>query len=604
MKRKKIGKVIAGATLVSLLTTGIGGFVTQADEEHVNGIEISVEQDEVDESEEIEMSVSISDEEAYAEIEQLIEEYNSDTFLSIDEDGNIELIPLEDVETAEQSELEKIAWNPYSRSSVQYGVVVFNDRTSSGVTYYTDAVTGVVGYVNGLSGPDAAYLGMENGKVKMKISGVTALIDSSDVTIHDYDTYIASGYMTSSYKVTSGKLYHQITTNLTSAASTYMVGYKQSYMDDNTTYYSYDGHYFYKTYKLMLTDYMNGTYNNSINKSNPYYNYYQFLSHRTKSNFTATELNTYLNGKISNTTSKMIGMGSTFVSAQNTYGSNASLMFGLAIFESGYGNSTIAQDKNNLFGHGAVDSNPYYGANGYTSPAESINYHAEYFVSRQYTDALTDGRYFGAHLGNKESGMNVKYASDPYWGSKAASVSYMLEQVDTSSVKDYQKYTIGIVNGSTPIYSSPSNTILYYAKNKNYSATYNVPVVILGTEYYNGTKWYKIQSDMPVVSGRKSCIFSQIYNYENDYAYVKASLVSVAYEGTDSNSGSEVKLGDVNQDGVISALDYMIVKNYIMGTTSLSTNAISAADANGDGKVSALDYMMIKNHIMGTITLS
>ncbi len=27
-------------------------------------------------------------------------------------------------------------------------------------------------------------------------------------------------------------------------------------------------------------------------------------------------------------------------------------------------------NKNNLFGHGAVDSNPYYGANGYANPKQ------------------------------------------------------------------------------------------------------------------------------------------------------------------------------------------------------------------------------------------
>ena len=39
-----------------------------------------------------------------------------------------------------------------------------------------------------------------------------------------------------------------------------------------------------------------------------------------------------------------------------------------------------------------------------------------------YLDPVTDGRYFGANLGDKGSGINVKYASDPYWGEKAAAV--------------------------------------------------------------------------------------------------------------------------------------------------------------------------------------
>ena len=37
-------------------------------------------------------------------------------------------------------------------------------------------------------------------------------------------------------------------------------------------------------------------------------------------------------------------------------------------------------------------------------------------------DPVTDSRYYGANLGDKASGICVKYASDPYWGEKAASI--------------------------------------------------------------------------------------------------------------------------------------------------------------------------------------
>ena len=106
-----------------------------------------------------------------------------------------------------------------------------------------------------------------------------------------------------------------------------------------------------------------------------------------------------------------------------------------------WGTSAIAMDKNNLFGHGAVDSNPYYGANGYANPQTSIKYHAEKFISNGYLDN-EDWRYNGGHLGDKLSGINVRYASDPYWGEKAASVNYYYNYGS-----DYNKYTIGIING-------------------------------------------------------------------------------------------------------------------------------------------------------------
>ena len=38
------------------------------------------------------------------------------------------------------------------------------------------------------------------------------------------------------------------------------------------------------------------------------------------------------------------------------------------------------------------------------------------------------GRYYGGYLGDKASGMNVKYASDPYWGEKAAANYYSFDK--------------------------------------------------------------------------------------------------------------------------------------------------------------------------------
>lgn len=55
---------------------------------------------------------------------------------------------------------------------------------------------------------------------------------------------------------------------------------------------------------------------------------------------------------------------------------------------------------------------------------------------------MTDGRYFGANVGDKASGINVKYASDPYWGEKAAAVCWKIDSY--LGAKDSYKYTIGI----------------------------------------------------------------------------------------------------------------------------------------------------------------
>lgn len=59
-----------------------------------------------------------------------------------------------------------------------------------------------------------------------------------------------------------------------------------------------------------------------------------------------------------------------------------------------------------------------------------------------------------------------------------------------------------------------------------------------------------------------------------------------------------VKLGDVNQDGKVSAGDYVQIKNKIMNNTELDNNKMKAADINKDGKITSSDYVLIKNYIM------
>ena len=72
------------------------------------------------------------------------------------------------------------------------------------------------------------------------------------------------------------------------------------------------------------------------------------------------------------------------------------------------------------------------------------------------------------------------------------------------------------------------------------------------------------------------------------------------YRGEDCIQTYTCKLyGDVNGDGKISAMDYMLIKNKIMEVKDITgTIQKDVADVNSDGKVSALDYMLIKNDIL------
>ncbi len=491
-----------------------------------------------------------------------------------------------------------------------------------GYLEFKHATTGVTGYTHGSYGSDAAYLGMEDGKVKFKQAGVIGLADVNKVSVVKYDEFIKNNPVINRYKTVNGRLYHEITTNNKSVASTQIVGYLPEFMQNDTRYYSYDGNYFYTDYKTMVNDYIVGNYNHAINKSEPYYNYYQYLSQRSKTGFTATQIDQYLNSKISDSRSKLLNTGDAFIKNQNTYGVNAILMLGVAINESAWGLSSIAQSKNNLFGHGAIDGNPYYGANGYNLPEDSIKYHAEIFMSKGSANGFIDPwswKYFGPHLGNKQTGVNVKYASDPYWGEKAAAHGYLIEDYYNDATYDYQKESIGVYSGKVISYKEPGQTEIYNSITGAGTVENNFPVIILDKVVSGGKTWYKIQSDGVLRSDRSGLDKSTgEYNFTTNYVYIDASVVHVVNEvedipkpptieppttePTDPPKEEYVK-GDVNGDGAVLASDYMLIKNHVLGRVKLTGDHLERADVNGDGDILASDYMLIKNHVLGRVLL-
>lgn len=544
-------------------------------------------------------------------------------FTTTDENGNIIEMDIETMEEEVKQEIEdKELMVANTRggiggtSNIVNGVVNFKTKANSTInTYYTEDGTNRSGYLNGYYAADGAFLGYNNdgSKVKFMQAGVIGWVNSSEVEILDYDDESVVKSI-NYYHVKNGKIYHYGTTNVRSQYYTManMIGYKQSYMSENAIYYSYDGHYFYKTYAQMISDYKNNTRVNSINSSNPYYNYYQFLSHRSKTDITAEMLNNYVNKMTSNSSSKMKNMGQYFIQYQNEYGSNALLMFGVAANESAWGNSSIAQAKNNLFGHAAYDASAGTSANGYYSPQLSIYSHARYFVSEGYLDPLDySGRYYGAHLGDKASGMNVKYASDPYWGEKAAEIAWLVADAN-ASVKDSDKYTIAIKEkGSSLNVRSEATTNSYNLYSTGTVGDY--PFIVLssvtGQNVSGNTKWYKIQSDSTLNSSRTAITRdSGSYDFNKYYAYVSSSYVTIVNSGSsdtnnpDDSGGSTptVKRGDVNGDGYISSKDYNAIKNHITGYKILTGDSLRYADVNKDGYISSKDYNAIKNHINGT----
>ena len=112
-----------------------------------------------------------------------------------------------------------------------------------------------------------------------------------------------------------------------------------------------------------------------------------------------------------------------FYYIEEQYNINGVFVAAVGIHESAWGTSKIARDKNNLFGYGAYDSNPYNGAYTFEDYAEAIDLVARVFVKYYlnpkgtsiYDGEVANGKYYS---GNTLASVNKKYASDNGWARK------------------------------------------------------------------------------------------------------------------------------------------------------------------------------------------
>ncbi len=377
---------------------------------------------------------------------------------------------------------------------------------------------------------------------------------------------VVSGINIGTYYYTSNNMiYHYIRTNIegihkwgdsnlnlgTAPFKYDSPGVKNYYLLPNNNYYSFDGNYFYNDVLKMLDDYKNGNYNNSINVETPYFNYFMYLPTRSKTGYSAAALNQIVAGreysakptdsqsyvsvndegyfvrwtKDRTGLSQMYGMGEAFISSQNTYGVNALQSFTAALTESGTGTSEIAFYKNNLFGLGAGDGDAFRGAKGYDSVEESIMKYAAFIGSASSTTSYLDPsyKYFaGGNQGNKGSGINRWYASNPYSGEQHAVDAYSIDS-GYGGLENYSN-TLGIKlgRGIYPIYKQPNTNspIIYYTKNHAWDvAIPNLPYIVTDKIYdANGNGFYKIQTDYSLDATQN--IVNAQYNFDNSYGYI------------------------------------------------------------------------------------
>ncbi len=510
------------------------------------------------------------------------------------------------VEDDDSGKVQSNGISTFSTKSTSAKIVNFRTKGNA-VTNYKEVSTGVSGYTNGAYGADAAYLGTSNGKVKFMLSGVVGWVDEDDVQVINF----SSAKSSSCYKVSGGRLIHYITCDMTTPghATSLDNGKAPSYLKSGTKYYSYDGHYFYTSYSTMLNDYTKGVRTNSVNKSNPYYNYFQYLPLRSKTSYSSSSLNTIVNKKVSSS-SKMKSTASIFTKYQNTYGVNALLAVGVAGNESAWGTSSICKSKNNLFGLNAVDSSPGTSASTYASVDECIKQFTESYMSKGYLNP-NDWRMKGGFLGNKGSGINVSYASDPYWGEKAANMAYYLDS--QGGRKDEDKYTIGIKDtintNHNSVYvrngaSTSKGKVLY-----NTDTYSNYAVLILNSKATNS--FYKIQSEPVLNSSRTAISSSGKYDFDNMYAYISSDYVTIVNNGsatTVSKSLSSISISTAPKKTSYTTGEKfdatgMVVKaKFSDGTSSDVTKSIKYSTSSLKAGITGIEISYTYNGVTKTVT--
>lgn len=432
-----------------------------------------------------------------------------------------------------------------------YATLDFTTVGSSSVNSYLYAVkdNGTVvsssDYFNGYYTAEGPFIltGSSSTKAVTMVSGLKGRINKTRSSYTQYEIVPISVKAPLNYYVANAKgdLTHYFA--YFSSQSSIVIGKAPSFMKTSTKYYSYDGHYFYTSFTQMIDDLNASSHSKAINADEPWYNYYQYVPFHSSTNYTAADIDSYMrargydqiaytyynkqmNGQSTyplKDESLMYGTGSYFMQMQQIYGINPMLLIAIGANESSWGRSYISIVKNNLFGMAAYDSSTS-SARAYDCTLDSVLDVARTLTGSYFNAKSESNFYNGALLGNKESGVNVRYASDAYWGEKAAAYYYAIDKY--LGFKDYNYYTIGVTNKeSVQAYNSASTSSKAYMYNGTNRVLKNNSVLIVG----ESGNYYKVMADGPLSSSNSwtSGGNTTQYDLENNYVYVKKSDITV-----------------------------------------------------------------------------
>ncbi len=119
---------------------------------------------------------------------------------------------------------------------------------------------------------------------------------------------------------------------------------------------------------------------------------------------------------------------------------------------------------------------------------------------------------------------------------------------------------------------------------------------LIGTCPVEGTGGWQVFTDANCAVSGVSGKHDIYLKYVGDSGYL-INLNWFKFSNTPVISG---KLGDLNSDGQIDAIDLLVLKKYLLGSGTIEDTKLADLDANGD--VNALDFSLMKQYLLGTIT--
>ena len=386
---------------------------------------------------------------------------------------------------------------------VKPGGIAFGDnQTGSGpntTVYFDSGFKQQATFIE--RGREMRYIDSTADYIKVQVAATIGYVKHSETDlkpktlINDRDYYNVSQW---------GTLIHNLYNHYSKSKASYAVGPAPVFLVQGPKYYSLDGVHFMNEQRQII-----GTN----------FPYFQYLSARTTTNYTAEELDAYIakviaeKYPITGSSSKLLEMGAHFKQLEQTKRINALFILSLAIHESDYGMSQRAQQCNNLFGLHIYDSLtktcPKEGT--FLTPQEGADSLVDNFWNSRYVNPEFMGvpaRNLGAAFGNKTTGFNVNYASDPTWGAKAGAHMLTLDAaLGGKDINKFKKILFTKYEVATNVRTEPSTSaeILYSYRPRNvgvykdstppngYALGY--PLTVVDSIQEGQYTWYKVYSD-------------------------------------------------------------------------------------------------------------